>query len=232
MRLCPLRASELSGYAEANPDGIRSAKALVATEIGMPNRIIRSELLDSEAWLSLKGNEDRCAYLALLLTADNFGDMPAGPHRLVRLWRPFGIDTPEKAAKALADLADADLIRRYEFNEKPYLHLPRFGQRMRYTRHAWPLSPWATIEDKHTVAKISPASSGDSRPLAASSGIEVEVEVNKKRKGSSTTEGSARETPQVKTVLENLTVKGKGKTSHRSREEQLAYVAAKTKDKP
>jgi hypothetical protein len=117
----------------------------------MPNRILRAELLESEPWLALKDNADRAAYIACLLTADTFGAMPAGPHRLVKLWRPYGIDTPEKASKVLSDLADVDLVRTYQADGKPYLHIPRFNQSCRFLGHLWPLSPWATNEEKQSA---------------------------------------------------------------------------------
>ena len=122
----------------------------------MPNRILRAELLESEGWLALKDNADRAAYIACLLTVDTFGSMPAGPHRLVKLWRPYGIDTPEKAAKCFSDLIDVDLVRRYLADGKPYLHVPRFRQSRRFLGHIWPLSPWTTKEEKQRLAQKSP----------------------------------------------------------------------------
>lgn len=141
----------------------------------MPNRILRAELLESEAWLSLKDNADRAAYIACLLTVDTFGSMPAGPQRLVRLWRPYGIDTPEKAAKAFADLIDVDLVRRYVSEGKPYLYVPRFRQSCRWLGHVWPLSPWATDEEKQRHAKKTHVE--HMRPPADHGGPQAEVGV-------------------------------------------------------
>jgi hypothetical protein len=139
----------------------------------MPNRIIRAELLESEAWLSLKDNADRTAWLAAALTVDNFGDMPAGAQRLCRLWRVYGIDTQQKAAQTLSNLADVDLVRGYRLIDRPYLHIPRFRQKMRWVGHAWPLSPWATNEEKQLFTKKYHA---DHRETQAE--VEVEVEVD------------------------------------------------------
>ena len=127
----------------------------------MPNRIVRAELLDSEGWLALKDNADRAAYITCILTADTLGNMPAGPHRLVKLWRPYGIDSPEKAAKVCSDLADVDLIRLYVATGKPYLHIPRFNQSRRFLGHLWPLPPWITDEEKQRLTKKSPVSLRD-----------------------------------------------------------------------
>lgn len=138
----------------------------------MPDRIIRDELLTSEAWLALKDNADRVCWLVLVLNADHFGNQPGGPHRIVHLCRHTGIDTPEKVAKMVSELADVDLIRRYEIAGKPFLHLPRFRQIIRYLGTLWPLSPWTTNEEKQMLTTKPHVIRGDSRPE-----VEVEVEV-------------------------------------------------------
>jgi hypothetical protein len=143
----------------------------------MPNRLLRAELLDSEAWLALKDNADRSSWIACFLTVDTFGDMPAGPQRLMKLWRPYGIDTPEKAARVFADLADVDLVRRYECNGKVYLHIPRFNQSPRFPGHLWALSPWATNEQKQIFAKKSRVTHCESPE-----DVDVDVDVEEKLK--------------------------------------------------
>ena len=143
----------------------------------MPNRILRAELLDSEPWLALKDNADRCAWIACVLSADTFGNMPAGPQRLVKLWRPYGIDTPEKAAKVFGDLVDVDLVRRYTDRDKPYLHIPRFNQSRRYLGHLWPLSPWTTKEEKQRLAGKSPADHSESQEVSCEPPVGVGVGV-------------------------------------------------------
>lgn len=166
----------------------------------MPNRILRAELIESEPWLALKDNADRAAWIACVLTVDTFGDMPAGPQRLVRLWRPYGIDTPEKAAKCFGDLVDVDLTRRYTADSKPYLHIPRFRQSCRWLGHVWPLSPWATNEEKQRFDKKTHAE--HMRPPAdlcgppAEVGVEVGVGVDK---SSSTSLVRAARVPRQKT---------------------------------
>lgn len=143
----------------------------------MPNRIIRCELLTSEAWLALKDNQDRAAYIACLLTADTLGNMPAGPHRLVHLWRPYGVDTPEKAAKVLTELIDVDLVRRYEVDGKAYLNIPRFKQVTRFLGHLWPIPPWATDKEKQAYTKKSQETHKRAPENHGAPPEEVEVEV-------------------------------------------------------
>lgn len=107
----------------------------------MPDRVIRDELLESPRFLGLKDNADRLAYIALLLSADDLGNFDGDLFRLTRLWRDFGILSRELAAKSLSELADADLVRPYQIDGKPYLHLPRFRQRLRYTKGKYPRPP-------------------------------------------------------------------------------------------
>lgn len=125
----------------------------------MPDRWIRDELLESERWLSLKDNSDRLAYVALLLRADSLGNFSAETFRLMRIWRDFGINTPELVCKTLSELADADLIRLYNSQEEPpasLLHIPRYRQRLRYLKRVFPPSPWTTNEEKQQLKKNSP----------------------------------------------------------------------------
>ena len=122
----------------------------------MPDRIIRDELLESERWLSLKDNADRLAYISLLLKADALGNFSAEPFRLMRLWRDFGINTDSLVAKTLTELTNHDLIRLYQVCAKEFLHIPRFGQRLRHVKRIFPLSPWTTDQEKQTLADNSP----------------------------------------------------------------------------
>jgi hypothetical protein len=140
----------------------------------MPDRIIRAELLTSEAWLALKDSADRVCWLVLALNADTMGNQPGGPHRLVHLCRHTGIDTVEKAAKMVNELSDVDLIRVYQHAEKPYIHIPRFRQERRYLGTLWPLSPWTTNEEKELLKKKPHAIHRDAR-YGVDVGVGVEV---------------------------------------------------------
>jgi hypothetical protein len=107
----------------------------------MPDRVIRDELLESPRFLALKDNADRLAYIALLLSADDLGNFDGDLFRLARLWRDFGINGRELAAKTLAELVEADLVRMYQVDGKHYLHVPRFRQRLRYVNGKFPRPP-------------------------------------------------------------------------------------------
>jgi len=158
----------------------------------MPDRIIRDELLESERWLSLKDNADRLAYVALLLRADSLGDFSAEPFRLLRLWRDFGINTTALVSKTLTELADHDLIRLYQADVKPYLHIPRFQQRTRYIKRVFPLSPWATDEQKQAVAHNSPVHSQSVTGCAQQKGSEVKGSEVKRRETNKATPRATR----------------------------------------
>lgn len=121
----------------------------------MPDRIIRDELLESERWLGLKDNGDRLAYIALLLRADANGNFDGGEHRLMRLWRDFGIGTTALVAKTLSELVDHDLVRMYEANGRTLCHIPRYRQSLRYVKRVFPASPWDAEETKQRVTEKS-----------------------------------------------------------------------------
>jgi len=130
--------------------------------------MIRDALLNSERFINLPDNTARICYVACLLRADDRGNLEGGPGHLVRLWRDFGVDGTEKAASIGQFLADQDLIRFYERGGKRYIHVPRFGQRMRSFKRACPSSPWCeTSGESANSTPICPqnaANRGESRP--------------------------------------------------------------------
>lgn len=107
----------------------------------MPDRIIRDEILDSERWLAVE-NVGKLAFLACALKCDAMGNMDAQPLRLYRLWRDFGAGTVEASEDVLKALEAVDLVRSYTVDKKRFIHIPRFGQRVRYVGRLHPKSPW------------------------------------------------------------------------------------------
>lgn len=146
----------------------------------MPDRILRFGLFTSEGWLALKNNDDRVCWIVLFGNADVFGNQPAGPHRLIHYWRHAGIDTPEKAAKVLSELADVDLVRLYTDPKdgKRYIHIPKYRQRLRYVGHFNPLSEWNTPEEKQRVANISPEHRRRPPEVSCEPPTDVDVDVD------------------------------------------------------
>lgn len=109
----------------------------------MSNRVIREALLESDAWVRLSGNDRRLAFVACLLKADDYGNFPASPERLMRQWRIFGVETVEHATEIMTELGSADLIRWYTANGKRYGHVPQFRQRIRQLKLTCPRPPEA-----------------------------------------------------------------------------------------
>jgi hypothetical protein len=70
-----------------------------------------------------------------------------------------------------------DLIRRYEDDGKPYLHIPRFRSRLRYLHRLYPISPWTTNEEKQRIRKNSPENHSESPGRTGESPLGVRVGV-------------------------------------------------------
>jgi hypothetical protein len=151
----------------------------------MPSRMIRDTLLGSDRFLGLPDNTARMCFVACMLTADDRGNLEASPGALVRLWRDFGVDSNAKAVSTSQFLADQDLIRLYQVDGKQYIHVPRFGQRMRSFKRACPASPWCENVD----------SSSTSLPICqqvAANGSKSPPEVKRREVKGSTASGSRR----------------------------------------
>jgi len=106
-------------------------------------RSIRVELLDSDRWLGLPSPKHRLAFVALLLVADDYGNVEGGTGFLVRLWRdPCGISGNDAAVEIATSLQKADLIQPYDADGKRWYHIPRYQQRIRSIIRRVPPSPW------------------------------------------------------------------------------------------
>lgn len=123
----------------------------------MTDRLIRDELLESPRYTRdltkvARDDANRCriCYMALLLKCDSFGNYTADPYRLWKVWHEFAV-VEDDVGGLLDKLAKVDLIRLYAVqNDRgesvKLLHVPRFRQRLRYTkRRAFPASPWDEV---------------------------------------------------------------------------------------
>jgi len=120
----------------------------------MPDRIVRDELLRSHRYRTLSSDTSRLLFMHLLLSVDSFGNAEANNTAISdAVHRPLDDAT---VAKLLGELADADLIRLYQIDEKAYLHIPRFRQRIRYlnTKHPRPPESIECKEVKDMLAKV------------------------------------------------------------------------------
>jgi len=121
---------------------------------GMPTRLVREQLLESDRWLDLVHPVERLAYIVLLLKADDLGTLDAGEGQLVRFWRePCNIKSRDDAIKVLAALTDVDLVRCYDVQGKRYAFLPRYRQRFRATTIRRPPPPEMLLLDEPEVLR-------------------------------------------------------------------------------
>jgi hypothetical protein len=153
----------------------------------MPDRVVRDELLTSERYWRCSA-EARCLYVSLLLSVDDAARYTGAPFAL-RTRCMAGTVSHERIEVILAELVDADLVRRYERDGKPYLFVPRFRNRSRYIASSKYPEPPSEIND--IVQKKSDSSQTQDRPKSDSSqtqdsharaGVGVGVEVGVKTK--------------------------------------------------
>lgn len=146
----------------------------------MPDRIIRDELLESTRWLDLPTDSHRLVFIALITRADDYGNCEGGPRRLFRWMHNFTqIKTEADAIKLMADLQDADLVRRYEVGEKEFWHIPRFRNSRRYWSRKHPKSPYKENDTPTSIQQDAKNTTADLRKACAnlSGGVGVGVGV-------------------------------------------------------
>jgi len=187
----------------------------------MPDRIVRDELLRSHRYRTLSSDTSRLLFMHLLLSVDSFGNAEANNTAISdAVHRPLDDAT---VAKLLGELSDADLIRLYQIDEKAYLHIPRFRQRLRYlnTKHPRPPESVECKEINRMLEKVRPKS-GEVLPKS----VEVKRSEVKRSEAKHLPRPPVDNStaPTIKTVLNKLAVKGE-KPNGLSRDEQLAFVA-------
>lgn len=107
----------------------------------MPSRIIREGWLESETVNQLNAEDERF-YLRLMLRADDFGRYHANPVLLRSALYPLKDDVrTTDVSRWLAACEKAGLVRCYTHAQKPYLEIPKFGQRTRADTSKFPEPP-------------------------------------------------------------------------------------------
>lgn len=107
------------------------------------DRIIRAGLLQSERYLSLPTDTHRCAFFHLALSADDFGNVEGGARRLQHfVLHGLQVRNEADVIRVMSELADVDLVRRYEVDGKEFWHIPRFRNTRTYWKRHHPPSPW------------------------------------------------------------------------------------------
>lgn len=107
----------------------------------MPTRVIREGWIESEAIASLDAAAERF-FLRLLLRADDFGRFHANPALLRSALFPLaeGIRSTDMT-RWLAACETAGLVRCYLADGKPFVVVPKFGQRTRAQVSKFPPPP-------------------------------------------------------------------------------------------
>ena len=162
----------------------------------MPDRIIRDELFESVRWLDLPSDTHRLAYIGLVCTrADDYGNLEGGPRRLYRWMHQFTqIKSDADSIKIMSDLADSDMVRRYEVGGLEYWHLPRFKNSRRYWSRKCPKSPFdeqkelTSVENqvvvKNPTAGLPQSSRSPSRGVGVGVGVgELQTPLSNKLDG-------------------------------------------------
>jgi hypothetical protein len=116
----------------------------------MPNRILRDSALESDK-IAAVSEQAEVLFYRLLMLADDFGRFD-GRVPVIRgrafVLRPQVTDVVIEAR--LSELEQSGLIHRYMAGGKPYLEIPRFGQRKRAEKSKFPNPPPQCADECHT----------------------------------------------------------------------------------
>ncbi|MBT9450677.1 hypothetical protein ICN84_11425 [Akkermansia glycaniphila] len=105
----------------------------------MPDRILRASILTSDRLASLRNWESEVFYRRLFSVADDYGRYDARPAVLRAHLYPLQIDKMSETgiARCLRECERVRLVRLYSVEERPYLEIEDFGQRVQ-SKPKWP----------------------------------------------------------------------------------------------
>ena len=189
----------------------------------MPDRIVRDELMRSHRYVTLSSDTVRLFFVHCILTADSLGNLEATTTSTTAM---MGRQIEQSTlAKWIAELDHVGIIRAYLVDDKQYVHIPRFRQRLRYIKgkHPRPPSEVECKEISSLLEKVRPQSDHSQTTVGRSEVKRSEVKRSEaKHLPRPPVDNST--APTIKTVLNKLAVKGE-KPNGLSRDEQLAFVA-------
>lgn len=112
----------------------------------MPDRIVRAEILTSEA-VSLLSWPAEVFYRRLFSVVDDYGRYDGRSSILRAHLYPLKLDKVSEpdVGKWLTECVNAALVRLYQVAGRPYLEVLKFGQRVRADKSKWPDPP--TVAD-------------------------------------------------------------------------------------
>jgi hypothetical protein len=106
----------------------------------MPDRVIRDELLTSERYWSVSIEAQRL-FIHILLNVDDVARFSGKNYTIRSACFPGQAIEPAKVEKLLSELQDIDLVRLYEVSNERFIFVPRFKQRLRFTKSRYPEPP-------------------------------------------------------------------------------------------
>ena len=102
----------------------------------MPTRMIR-DWTDSQRFDGIPAEAERL-FTRLILKADDYGRFHADPRLVASLCFPYGGETAKTIARCLEELRNRGLVALYEVADRPFLAIPRYGQRLKQSRAKFP----------------------------------------------------------------------------------------------
>jgi len=103
----------------------------------VPNREIREAIRHSEKVSQLSDGAYRL-FTLLLTCADDYGRYPADPRLVKAACYPYDCHTLANVDKCLTELSDKGIIRLYSVEEKQYLVIQQWKQRIRANKSKYP----------------------------------------------------------------------------------------------
>lgn len=103
----------------------------------MPNRVIRDGFLDSEK-INTCSESAQLLFVRLALVVDDFGCYDGRPEKIKSACYPVSDKSLADVRQMTDELTKQKLIIRYVNNDKHYLFIPNFKQRMRIQRRKFP----------------------------------------------------------------------------------------------
>ncbi len=132
----------------------------------MPDRVLRDELLTSERYWSVSIEAQRL-FIHLLLVVDDTARFSGKNYTLRTACFPGQQVDPDKLERLLTELCDVDLVRLYHVNDDRYVFVPRFRQRLRFSKSRYPEPPKQINDISLEKSDLSPTQDGlksDSSP--------------------------------------------------------------------
>jgi hypothetical protein len=144
----------------------------------MPNRILR-DWTDSEKMHKISSQSERF-FIRLIMKADDFGCFTANPKLLLSALFPLSEDIrPIDVAKWLNECLSVGLVTVYKVDEKMYLQIVEFGQRLRTARSKYPQPHEANSLNPRSIVSESRSDVRNPRPeteAEAETDVEAETE--------------------------------------------------------